>query len=248
MKNTLSVVMITHNADELLKRVLESVVAIANEIVIVDDGSTDQTLQIASDYKATILTFKDPSLGKRKTFGIDHATSEWILVLDSDEIVSKPLAREITTVIAKRLATDVYYIPYKNHFLGKPLRYGGERYAMPRLFKKKKAKMRDSLVHEQIMFDVGRSRCLSGAILHYSYRSLPQMYRKFTDYALREARQKKRAGERTGLKKIFMYPPHMVWARFIKDRGYKDGFFRLPLDIGFGYMELVTYVSMLFIR
>lgn len=240
--------MITHNSSELLARVLTSVRSIADEIIVVDDHSVDDTLKIAKEFKAKIFEFSDADLGKRKSYGIEKAKSEWILILDSDEIVSGPLADEITTILGKRHGVDVYYIPFKNHFLGKPVRFGGERYAMPRLFKKKKAKMREALVHETLMFDVGRSKTLNGFIHHYSYRSLSQMYGKFTDYALREARQKRAAGEKTSLKKVVMYPPHMVWARFIKDRGYKDGLFRLPLDIGFGYMEFVTYASMVFIR
>ncbi|MBI1862517.1 glycosyltransferase family 2 protein [Candidatus Microgenomates bacterium] len=248
MNGLLSVVMITRNSELLLDRALASVKNIADEIIVVDDNSTDRTVAIAQKYDAQIYPFSHEDFGKRKAYGIDHARCEWILILDSDEIVSKLLADEIATVTRMRRAIDVYHIPFRNHFLGRPLRYGGERYAKPSLFQKKKVVMREALVHEQITFDLGRSTCLHSPIIHYSYRSLGQMYRKFTNYAIREARQKRQAGEQTSMKKIVMYPPHMVWARFIKDRGYKDGLFRLPLDIGFGYMEFLTYVSMLFIR
>ena len=73
------------------------------------------------------------------------------------------------------------------------------------------------------------------------------MYKKFTDYAIREAKQRRLNGESTSLKKIVMYPPHMFWARFIKDEGYRDGLFRIPLDLGFAYMEFLTYMTMLFL-
>lgn len=248
MKTTLSVVMITHNSDELLEQSLRSVEPIADEIIIVDGGSTDRTISIAQSLNATVLKNNDDRLGIRKKMGISHARGPWILILDSDEIVSPLLAEEIRGIKTSRSPIDVYYIPFQNHYLGKPLRYGGERYAMPRLFKKGKATMSDALVHEQIMFDIGSSTCMHSPIQHYSYRSLVQMYKKFTGYALREARQKRAAGESTSLKKIILYPLHMVWARFIEDRGYKDGLFRLPLDVGFGYMELLTYASMVFIR
>ena len=68
------------------------------------------------------------------------------------------------------------------------------------------------------------------------------MYCKFTRYALNDAKQKSIKGEKTSLKKIIMYPMHMFWSRFIEDKGYKDGLFRIPLDLGFAYMEFVTYL------
>ena len=73
------------------------------------------------------------------------------------------------------------------------------------------------------------------------------MYGKFTDYALREAKIKKEKGERTSLRKIFFHPAHMFWARFVEDEGYKDGLFRIPLDLGFAYMEFLTYITLPFI-
>ncbi len=85
-------------------------------------------------------------------------------------------------------------------------------------------------------------------ILHYSYRSLTQLYKKFSGYAWKEAKRKRQQGERTSAKKIVLYPLHMFWARFIEDKGYQDGFFRIPLDLGFAYMEFLTYFLMLFIK
>ena len=70
------------------------------------------------------------------------------------------------------------------------------------------------------------------------------MYKKFTAYAFWEAKDKFKSGERSSLKKLILYPVHMFWARFIKDKGYKDGYFRIPLDLGFAYMEFLTYASL----
>ena len=105
-----------------------------------------------------------------------------------------------------------------------------------------------SLVHEHIESDQSDIGLLKNKILHYSYRSLPQMFSKFTNYALREAKQKKENREKITFSKLFLYAPHMFYARFIKDHGYKDGLFRIPLDIGFAYMELITYWSLLFMK
>ena len=68
------------------------------------------------------------------------------------------------------------------------------------------------------------------------------MFRKFTDYGIRMAKEKHLSGDKSSLKKIFIYPIHMFWARFIEDKGHEDGLFRIPLDLGFAYMEFVTYL------
>jgi len=101
------------------------------------------------------------------------------------------------------------------------------------------------LVHERITIKKKRTGKLKGKIHHHSYRSISQIYKKFTRYAFWEAIQKRQAGERPSFKKIFLYPLHMFWARFFKDKGYKDGLFRIPLDLGFAYMEFLTYFLLL---
>ena len=167
---------------------------------------------------------------------------KWILILDSDEIVSEILQREIAKLVNRHIAeNDGYLIPYHNHFLGRRVKYGGENYSMLRLFRRGTGKILPRLVHEKFELKSGNIGELKGYLDHYSYRSLWQMYKKFTGYAIRDVRQKMAAGEKSSLKKIFLYPPHMFWARFIKSKGYRDGLFRLPLDTGFAYMEFLTY-------
>ncbi|MEK7070985.1 MAG: glycosyltransferase, partial [Patescibacteria group bacterium] len=177
---------------------------------------------------------------------INKARGRWILMLDSDESIDKKLAREIQAAI-KQNKYDGFIIPFQNHFLGRGLYYGGENYQMLRLFRKTKFKMEKAFVHEKVIINSRKIAVLKNKILHYSYRSIWQMYKKFTDYAIREAKQRRLNGESTSLKKIVMYPPHMFWARFIKDEGYRDGLFRIPLDLGFAYMEFLTYMTMLFL-
>lgn len=240
--------MITKNAQETVQMSLESVVGLANEIIIVDDYSTDKTVEIAKKYGAKVYLHHEEDLGKQKAFGISKIKGEWVLVLDADEKVSKELRREITEILRSAQSDEqsAYYISFRNHFLGRPLKYGGENYKMLRLFKKEAAFINPALVHEKFEAKNGKVGYLKNKIYHYSYRSLWQMYKKFTDYAVREAKQKIRSGEKTSLKKIFLYPPHLFWARFIKDKGYKDGLSRIPLDLGFAYMEFLTYFLLTF--
>ncbi len=246
----LDVVMITKNSSDVIDDALSSVRDLADEIIVVDDYSTDKTVEIAKRYGASIYHRHNQNLGKQRWFGIQNTKNNWVLLLDADERVSPRLQKEIQYILSKPPRYEGFTIPFRNHFLGRVLRYGGENYKKLRLFNKKSRNihMKETLVHEELQLNTGGTRVLTNSIDHYSYRSLAQMYSKFTDYALREAIQKRQKAEKTSMKKIVLYPLHMFWARFIVDEGYKDGWFRIPLDLGFAYMEFLTYVTMLFIK
>ena len=242
MSVKLSVLMISKNAAETLEKSLASVKKIADEIIIVDSKSTDRTVEIAKNYLAKIYVREFVDIGKQRIFGLSKATGKWVLILDCDEIVSEKLMKEIKLKIENcKLKINSYYIPYQNFFLDKPLQYGGEDYKMLRLFRRVKLSIEPSLVHNKIEVKDERIGYLKGKIFHHSYRSFFQIFKKFTDYGLRMAKEKYFAGEKSSFKKVFLYPPHLFWARFINDKGYEDGLFRIPLDLGFAYMEFVTY-------
>ncbi|OGK25250.1 hypothetical protein A3F58_01790 [Candidatus Roizmanbacteria bacterium RIFCSPHIGHO2_12_FULL_37_9b] len=245
----LSLLMITQNAEELLEKSLQSCIGLVDEIIVVDNYSKDKTRDIAKKYGVKLYLNKEDDLGKQRKYGLSKVTYEWVLVLDSDEVVSEELKKEIKEVLSiKHKVLSGFKIPFQNHLFGRPLLYGGENYKKLWLFRKDAISISPALVHERFELKKGRIGVLKNKIYHYSYRSLWQTFRKFTDYAIREAKQRVKKGEKTGWKKIILYPPHMFWARFIKDKGYKDGLFRLPLDIGFAYMEFLAYFFMLFIK
>ena len=247
MKNRLSLLMVTKNAGETLEKSLASVKKIVDEIIIIDSKSTDRTVEIAKNYLAKVYVKEFSDIGKQRKFGLDKVSHDWILVLDSDEIVSEKLMKEIKSKIENtRIKITGYYIPYQNFFLNTPLQYGGENYMMLRLFRKNSVNITPSLIHEHFKLLKGKSSRLKGKIFHHSYRSLPQIFAKFTDYGIRMAKEKFLSREKSSFKKIFIYPIHMFWARFIKDKGYEDGLFRIPLDLGFAYMEMVTYIFLLY--
>lgn len=251
MKSSLSLVIITKNGETFLEKTLQSVNGLVNEIILVDDFSTDSTVIIAKKYSAKIFTHHEKNLGKQRAFALNKASSEWVLVLDADEWLSDGLKKEIDYVLTSKvynLKSNIagYWIPFQTHLLGRPLHHGGENYKKLVLFKKDSVRIKPALVHEKYELIKGKADYLKNKAFHYSYQSLFSMYRKFTDYGIREAYQRKKNGEKTSLKKLLFYPIHMFWARFIKDKGYKDGLFRIPLDIGFAYMEFLTYFLMLF--
>lgn len=247
MNIKISLLTATKNNEKTLFNTLKSVKNFVDEMVVIDNLSTDNTLKIAKKFKAKVVVYKGKNLGEQYQKGLKKAKNQWILVLDSDEVLSSDLKKEILKLIKKEKLNkyDGYLIPFQNHFLGKPINYGGEDYKMLRLFKKNKIYITPEKIHQKYILKSKKLGVLKGKIIHYSYRSLWQTYKKFTYYAIEEAKQKAKKGEKSSLKKIFLYPIHMFYARFIKDKGYKDGFFRIPLDLGFAYMEFFTYFLLL---
>jgi glycosyltransferase involved in cell wall biosynthesis len=248
----LSVLMITKNAAETLEKSLASIKKIADEIIIVDSNSTDRTVEIAKNYLATVYVKEFTDIGKQRIFGLSKASGDWVLILDGDEIVSERLMNEIKSKISAKgrspSGRNGYYISYQNFYLDQPLQFGGEDYKMLRFFRRDKLSIKPSLVHNKLELKNKNVGYLKGKIFHHSYRSNRQMFLKFHDYGIRMAKEKYLEGEKSSLKKIFLYPAHLFWSRFIKDKGIEDGLFRIPLDLGFAYMELVTYLSLFFLN
>jgi glycosyltransferase involved in cell wall biosynthesis len=186
MPKTLSVALITRNEAVNLPRTLASV-RWAQEIVAVDSGSTDATLDIARE--ARVRIFEEPWKGfaAQKNSAIAHTTGDWILSLDADEEVSPRLAREIQALLAAEPAFSAYRIPRLNHFLGQPLRHGGY-WPDPklRLFRRGAAQFADRPVHEtmeKIGSAAGTAGQFKGHLIHHCYPTLEDYIEHMNHYS-----------------------------------------------------------------
>jgi glycosyltransferase involved in cell wall biosynthesis len=179
--------MITLNEAANLPRTLKSV-SWAQEIVVVDSGSTDATVEIAR--KAGARVFEEPWKGfaAQKNSAIAHATGEWALSLDADEEVSPELAREMQELLASEPAFSAYRIPRLNHFLGRPLRHGGY-WPDPklRLFRLGAAQFAERPVHET-MEATGPVGALKSPLLHHCYPTLEEYIEHMNRYSSAGAR------------------------------------------------------------
>jgi len=180
-------------------------------------------------------------LGVRKNRLISCAAYEWVLVVDTDEVISERLVKEIDHIV-NCASNDFhgYEIQYQNYIFNKPVNYGGEKYSRVQLFRKIYGIFTPVPIHEHPVVE-GKIGKLKGVIKHYSYVSLPKVLIKFTRYAWQMAGEKRKAYEGVTLKKLFLYGPHMVWARAIKDEGWRDGWQGIVIALCFGYMESLTY-------
>ena len=170
----LSVAIVTFNEEENLARTLATV-AWADQIVIVDSGSTDRTAEIARSFNATVIERSWTGFADQKNFALSQCTGDWLLSLDADEELSPDLQQQIRQTLSALSAVDAYYLKRRNLFLGRWIKHGGF-YPDPklRLFRRNVAllpQFEARPVHETIRFS-GPTATLDGDILHHAYPTL----------------------------------------------------------------------------
>jgi GT2 family glycosyltransferase/glycosyltransferase involved in cell wall biosynthesis len=242
----LTALIITKNAEDTLEKTLRSVLPLTRTILVIDDYSTDDTKNIALRYGCTVKLHHSYDLGIQREYALAQVETEWVLVLDADECLSPELIAEIKNINPPSDQSG-YFLQLRNHLFGKPLMHG-ELHRKMILFRTASASINPAPVHEAYTV-TGKTGILRHKISHYSYRTLPQIYGKFYDYAKRQALIYKRDNVRYGLKELLVNPLHMFVARYFVDNGYKDGIVpRLVLDLGFALMEFCSYAFIPFVR
>jgi glycosyltransferase involved in cell wall biosynthesis len=182
MPDSLSVVLITLNEADNLPRTLASI-RWAQEIVVLDAGSTDATLEIAIQFGARVFQEAWKGFGPQKNSAIEHASGDWLLSLDADEEVSADLAAEIQALLAGKPPFNAYRMPRLNHFLGRALRHGGYwPDAKLRLFRRGTAWFQTRAVHES-MESEGPVGMLENPLLHHCYPTLEDYIEHMNRYS-----------------------------------------------------------------
>jgi glycosyltransferase involved in cell wall biosynthesis len=179
---SLSVVIITLNEEANLARTLASV-AWADEIIILDSGSTDRTGEVARSFNAKFIVEPWKGFAAQKNSALAKATCDWILSLDADEEVEPALAEEIRAVLAANPSIDGFWIPRKNFFLGRWIKHGGY-YPDPklRLFRRGAGQFEDRLVHEDMRLE-GTTASLRNNLLHHAYPTLDSYIEHMNRYS-----------------------------------------------------------------
>ena len=182
----LSVAIVAMNEEAIIGQTLESV-RWADEIVLVDSGSTDRTCDIAREYGAKVLLQAWPGFSLQKSYAFENCTQDWVLSLDADEVVSPGLPEEIKQVISNPEALNGYWIARKNLFLGKWTRFGGF-YPDPklRLFRRGRGFMTGAEPHPRIALKPEcdqRTEHLKNAIIHDAYPTLSSYMAHMNSYS-----------------------------------------------------------------
>jgi glycosyltransferase involved in cell wall biosynthesis len=240
----LSVILITKNEESNLKDCLESI-SFANEIIIVDSQSTDQTLNIAKSYGAKVeITTDWPGFGPQKNRALNLATQDWVLSIDADERVTPELRKEILDVMESSASKDCYAIPRSSWYCGRFMKHSGwyPDY-VDRLFKRGTAKFSDHLVHERLLPN-GEVAQLKNHFLHYSYRNFEQVLKKVDTYSTASALQAFQKGKKGNLAQALLHGFWGFFRTYIVRKGFLDGQYGLALAISNGATSYYKYLKL----
>ena len=221
MRAPMSLVLITRNAGKELRAALDSA-RFADEVIVVDSGSDDDTVQIAASFGAKIFHQAWLGYGPQKQFAVERASHDWVLCLDADERVTPSLAESIESALARADST-AYRMARRNRFLGRWLNHG-EGYPdwTVRLFDRRHARWSDDPVHEHVIAN-GRIGSLSGDLLHESAQSLDAYLAKQNRYTTLQAQRLHEQGRRASVVTLVLSPVVRFLKFYIVRLGFLDG-------------------------
>ena len=217
-----SVIVITLNEASNIDACLASV-AWADDVLVVDSGSTDATVDIARARGARVIQRDWPGYSAQKNFAATEARHDWILSVDADERVTPELADEVQRTVAAQPAAAGYRIPRVTFHLGRWIRTTDwyPDYQL-RLYHRGRASWRPKPVHESVAAD-GAVEHLSGELQHFAYRDLSHHFATMERYTTLAAEEMRGAGRSASIVDLVFHPPLAFLRNYLLKRGFADG-------------------------
>lgn len=244
--SSLSVILITKNEESQLAACLESL-KWADEIIVLDSGSTDKTLEIAKHFNAKVFSNTEwPGYGKQRQIAQTYATCDWVFMIDADEVVSSELTQEIQAVVKNNDQRFAYNVPRLSWVFGRFIKHSGwyPDYVI-RLYPKNKAGYDDALVHEKVILSQGlQVKNLGSDLLHYTYRDLHHYLVKSAGYAKLWADQRQAKGKKTSLLQASIHALGCFIKMYIVRLGFLDGKQGLLLALLSSHSTFVKYADL----
>ena len=240
----LSVITLTLNEERNIDACLDSV-SWADEMIVVDSGSTDRTLAIARERTPHVMTIPWRGYGAARNAGLEKATGDWILWLDADERVTPALAEEIRGIIARDVP-DVagYAVARRAYFCGKWIRHcGWYPSRVVRLFRRGKGRFSETNVHEQLVLE-GTAARASHDLLHFTDPDLQHYFTKFNIYTSLAARDMRDAGRRFRLADLAARPVFQFFKMYVLRLGVLDGVHGFVLCVVSAAYVFVKYAKL----
>jgi glycosyltransferase involved in cell wall biosynthesis len=222
MISSLSAYIIVKNEARDLPGCLESLKGVADQVIVVDDNSSDNTVILAKEWGAKIYSRQLDGYGTQKQFALNQCTGEWVLSIDADERLTPDLSKEIKDIIGRAEGPDGYYVSRKMYFLGHRLRFGGVgKDWVLRFFKRAKGRYLPKEIHEQVTIDGSVAR-LKGSMDHFSYATLEEYLEKLPAYTKMAAEVRWKAGKRFSIFTHFR-PVWELFNRVLVKGAWLDG-------------------------
>lgn len=243
----LTVIVITKNESHNIEDCLKSV-SFADEIIVFDSGSEDETVSIAKRYTPLVTVTPDwPGDGPQKNRALNTASGDWVLCLDADERVTPPLAEEIKNIIASKQIFAAFDIPYQSTYCGKPIRFGDwKNESHIRLFQRHLARFTENIVHCHLVVN-GKVGKLKNKILHHPFHHLGAMLYKLNDYSTQGAKALFEKGRKATLCTAIS---HAAWAflnGYIFKLGFLDGREGLILALSNAQGTYYRYLKLMYL-
>lgn len=228
----LSVYILTYNEESKISDAIESVLW-ADEVIVVDSGSTDRTLEIAGTYKVRIEHVPFEGFGKLRNSAMALCAHPWVFSLDADERCTPEAREEILSIIGDPKASDAYLVPRRNYFLGRWIKHSGwyPDFRQPQLFRKGRLRYREDLVHEGYEVDgtVGR---MNNPIWQFPFESLSQVLDKANRYSTLGAGRLLGKGARGGMLKALLHGAGNFLRHYVLKLGFLDGWAGFMIALG----------------
>lgn len=222
---TITVALIVKNEDNHLQSCLETVQSWADEIIILDSGSTDKTEAIARQFTDKFfVNIEWPGFGKQRQLAQEYITSDYVLWLDADERVTPELKEEIKKVISANQPNVAYKVNRLSDAFGKEIHYSGwSPDWVLRLYRTNEAQYNDALVHEKVVTpDSVSVKKLKGSLLHFTYNDLHHYINKTTGY-LKAWTDEREGKKKSGLSIALIHALSCFVKMYIIKRGFLDG-------------------------
>ena len=239
----ITVAIITKDEERNIRDCLDSV-KWADEILVVDNGSTDRTLSICEEYGARIFQEEWKGYSGQKNSAVEKAGNEWVLNLDADERVSPELRQEMQKSLEENRGVDGYWIPRKNFFLGQWIRYCGWYPDLNlRLFRKSRGRFGERAVHERVEVE-GKTATLTHPLIHKTYQSLSDFFVRMDRYSTLAAQEMHRARRKFRRMDVVFRPPFTFLQMYLLRAGFLEGYLGFVLSVLYSYYSFAKYIKL----
>jgi glycosyltransferase involved in cell wall biosynthesis len=238
----LTAIIPTLNEESNIRAAIESV-DLADEIIVIDSCSTDNTAEVAEKMGCKVFIHPFDNFSSQKNRAIDLALNDWVLLLDADERITPELREEIRQVLSSDHNFDAFWVFRMNYFMGKEIKYSGwQNDKVIRLFRKDKCRYNGKLVHEEINAG-GTVGFLKNKLIHNTYKSFDEYVDKLNHYASLQALE---YGEKVGritFYHLLLKPAFRFFRHYFLRQGYRDGFEGLAIACLQAYGVFARYAK-----